>query len=63
MTVRILTVTHLFSNLDKRMQCQTRTGESVRCLATIGVHIDEVGRHILILRLWPLVTRDIVVRS
>lgn len=24
-------------------QCQTRTGKAVRCLATIGVHIDDVG--------------------
>ncbi len=35
-------------------QCQTRWGESVRCLGTLGVYLNEHGQSLLILRLWPL---------
>lgn len=35
-------------------QCQTRWGESLRCLGTVGVYLNEHGQSTLILRLWPL---------
>lgn len=53
---------HARTHPPTRIQCQTRVGRSVRCLATIGVHIDVAGRHVLILRLWPLCARDLAVR-
>ena len=46
---------------DKTPQCVDRTGQHVRCLASVGFHIGDDKNSAIVLRLWPLVTRNICV--